>query len=819
MMRTRMKAALLGSTLLALAGPALAQTAPVDDWNLGAVSNTATNTGVVKLEGDINASPTITGGISNFISGTAVGATASNGVRLVTAAGAVPASNVTANSVTLAANNNTGGNVSADTNVLGANIGGGVMNSISGAAIGATASYSMVSLASGTGTAPTTSVAVTGNVDIDATNQETVDYSGNIGVNAPDAPLIVGGTRNSISIAAVGASAGLSFTSVNTDDAVSAESFSIGGNIDILATNQSTGAINGVPASAADIIDATISGGNLNAVSVSAVGASASLSLTTVSDGAAPVSPTVGTTVDFSTGATDTISVAATNSGTVDQFGVIGGATAADGVTIGGGNLNAISMSAVGASASVGFTGVSLGGATGRQDFAVGGIGAFTIAATNSGDVTAGSPGLEIDILDPVITQGNANTISGAAVGASASLSMTSVAEGAGTIPETSVTFGGTGGIVINATNTGAISMDGVIASDTALIAGGNRNAISLAAVGASGGLSYTSVNTTSSASDETFTVAGPVTFNVQNNADGDVRAAISLDGPQIAGGTLNSVSGSAVGASASLSMTTIVNAAAPTSDFLVASGSTITMGATNNETVDLTGTIAGGSTLDPQITGGTLNSISLAAVGASAGMSFTGIFENGGTGTQTFTTGAPTITATNALGADVTTEVEITDATILAGTGNSISGAAVGASASHSTTLIVDGATTTPELTMTYGATTLSSINNADVTLTGTTGSADMTDPTITLGSMNSIALSGVGASSSTSITSVNSGGSASDSTFTYGGITSTATNSGRIEVYANVTNASIAGGTSNAISMSAVGAAASTSFTLVAR
>jgi hypothetical protein len=168
---------------------------------------------------------------------------------------------------------------------------------------------------------------------------------------------------------------------------------------------------------------------------------------------------------------------------------------------------------------------------------------------------------------------------------------------------------------------------------------------------------------------------------------------------------------------------------------------------------------------------------------------------------------------------------------TISAGTGGSISQAVVGASGSSSFTNNVSGA----DSRLTPGAIEGANeyvvgaqnivVNNtsAAVSITGDIGTTDLANNnSITGGVNNSISLSGIGASGSTSFNNIYSGGLAATTNsgvYSIAALTHTVGNTGSVTVTSNTYGATIGGGVNGSISSAAVGATATTSFSVITR
>jgi hypothetical protein len=219
-----------------------------------------------------------------------------------------------------------------------------------------------------------------------------------------------------------------------------------------------------------------------------------------------------------------TLSVTGDNTAaaTVTVAGALGSSTnlAADDPVINSGNNNSISLAGVGASGSLSYSGIQTGSLS-EENYTV--LGVATVLGTNTGAVTVGTGGNVAGLYGGTVTAGNGNSISVAAVGASGSVSLNSLVDG-GT-PNTTVTL--TGGLNVDGLNTGAISLISQIgltngAANKPTITAGNGNSISVAAVGASGSVSYSDIQLSGTASEQ-FLIPGAVTVDGTNNAGGTV--------------------------------------------------------------------------------------------------------------------------------------------------------------------------------------------------------------------------------------------------------------------------------------------------------
>jgi hypothetical protein len=825
---------LLITSALISASSAMAQTAPNGTWTVASISNTATNSGTIAMNGNI-VSPAITTGTGGSVTGSAVGATGSDSINFATSGlETAPSEQRTVATTTTLAGTNSGA-VTATVNVQGATISAAsVSGSASASAVGGVGSLTISSVNSATyanqttgGATPavsTNNATYTGAVNLTGTNSGATTFTGNIGTtnNAALGATIVGGTNNGISSSAVGAAGSLSYsnvvTAVNNDTdpaapASSNETVVFSAAVTVLGDNN----VGGNVLATTSIFDAQIDAGTGNSISGAAVGASGSVSLS--SNGG--TSSSSNNSVTF--GAALNVTGDNANAATVTVAGDLGSSTnlAADDPVITAGNNNSISLAGVGASGSLSYSGIQTGSLS-QEDYTVTGV--ATVLGTNTGAVTVGTATnaeTVAGIYGGTVAAGNGNGISVAAVGASGSISLNSVVNG-GT-PDTTVTF--TGGLNVDGLNAGAVALASQIgltngAANKPTIAAGNGNSISVAAVGASGSVSYSDVQLTGTASEQ-FLIPGTVMVDGTNNAAGTVTATGSVFGGTISGGNANSISVAAVGASGSVSADSLVIAGVP--DNTLTFGSTVAVVGANNAAVSLTGNL--GSTANvandsPSITGGVSNSISLTGVGASASVSFSNTSVSGADGSNNYSiAGATTITADNNAIVGVTGTVY--GGAISGGTGNGISVAAVGSSAAFSSNSIVEGSGSVPTTSLSTSTVAINSDNSANITLTGAVGligAATASDPTISgVDTVTaSISSSAVGASGSLSVTNLLTGGATPDEKVTIGATTFNIDNTANVTVTAGgIFGGTISGGTGGSISQAAVGASGSASFT----
>lgn len=421
-----------------------------------------------------------------------------------------------------------------------------------------------------------------------------------------------------IKFALLGATALLAATSAH---AQVADTWDITGDVNVTATNNTADGVS-LDGTNGNFVDgANIQDGYKNSISGAAVGASASQSFTALNASAAGSIALGQYDANIALAAGNSTAVLNTNSLTSTP-------------TIVAGQGNSISLAAVGASASGGGTMSGLNG-TADNAFSLT-IGGTTTVQTGAGtadsaggsvaDGVGGNDGdigvrLDAGVDNPVISTGNANSISVAAVGSSSSFGLT-FNNDAGSTNATASSLGDL--LTVTSSNTGGISVssDGTDAGDnavinTALISAGTNNSISAATVGSSGSVSV-SDNIYGSAGGTTGTVDfSDITVSTLN--EGTITNKTQLDdGPTIEAGTLNSISVAGVGTSASVGFSV--------TDYS-GDGTGVSATALSTGQIDIAATNVGGVLVStgmatPTISGGFQNSISAAAVGASASQS-----------------------------------------------------------------------------------------------------------------------------------------------------------------------------------------------------
>jgi len=368
------------------------------------------------------------------------------------------------------------------------------------------------------------------------------------------------------------------------------------------------------------------------------------------------------------------------------------------------------------------------------------------------------------------------------------------------------------GDVTVEANNTDAAVS--VVPAEGALISGaaisdGSRNSISISAVGASASV------TRNTASFQDLTIADSIDGDLAvtaANLEGPVTVVGTIDGAQVVQGHDNTIAVSAVGASAQLGITNDVLGAATVSHSLTISGN-VALSAENTGAITVQ-TDIGANGDGPQISGGTRNAFSVSAVGASAGVSVLTIVDEGtyasdiaiGEGGEVtvsaINSGDVTIGSTE----DPTQSATLNGATLSAdSTDGSISMMAIGASGSVSSTTVVYSGSAEPSVT--FGDVSFDVQNSGAVA-----SNVSITD--LTLEGKNSISVGAVGTSVSNSMRFINYSGDSMAIGGTIGTVNYSSANAGSVYVSGGMNNAAIGSGFGVVIAASAIGASAA--FTL---
>lgn len=305
----------------------------------------------------------------------------------------------------------------------------------------------------------------------------------------------------------------------------------------------------------------------------------------------------------------------------------------------------------------------------------------------------------------------------------------------------------------------------------------------------------------------DSWSLVGDLVISAENTGGAVTLApddGILLSAPTISGGSRNSISASAVGASASFSNSSASSQDLESNDSLVGD---VTLTASNfDSAVTLIGTVD-----DAVISGGHDNSISYSAVGATAQLNVTDDVLNGATVSRTFNVdGDITLYAENTGSVTLQTDIGTNGAGphISGGTRNSISGVAIGASAGVSVLAIVDSGSYSSDISIGDGKNiNVTAINSGDVTIgssTDPTQPATLNGATLDSESVDgNISLMAIGASGSVSSTTVLYDGSA-DPNVTFGDVNFDVENTGQVTANVAVSDLSING--KNSVSIGAI-------------
>lgn len=364
------------------------------------------------------------------------------------------------------------------------------------------------------------------------------------------------------------------------------------------------------------------------------------------------------------------------------------------------------------------------------------------------------------------------------------------------------------GDVTISASNTNApVSL---IPTDVALlsaptIADGSRNTISASAVGATASASYVNAN------DQDAAMAAAVDGDVivsAINLGSDITVAGTVDGAAIEQGHDNTIALSGVGASAQISVVDDVLGGATVSRSLDINGD-ITLNAENSGAVSVQTDVAG-----VEINGGTRNTFSGTAIGASAGVSVLAVVDDGAYSSDISigSGGLISVTANNSGDVRIGATDDPTQAATLSGAvlgvdsvDGSVSLMAIGASGSVSSTTVVYAGTADPNVV--FGEIVFDVVNTGAV-------EANVTIADASIEGKNSISTGAIGSAMSNSAKSISYVEDAQGVTGTLDSVSFASSNSGSILMAGGLSNSGIASGFSLAIGLNAVGTSAS--FTL---
>jgi hypothetical protein len=524
------------------------------------------NTGATVADGATIDLGNITGGTGNSVGINAVGASANASASASMYDGHDDQSPVNAINIVAASGSDTGvlaDNSGAITNtgtIGSGNITGGTGNSIGISAVGVSASANATlttAVETFYGDDPlenTLTIATASGIDtagVGAGNFGTINNTGTVTSGNID-----GGVRNSVNVSAVGAAASANASvTQSTGDAYVNNTVTVPV---VIAYNAGDVTNTGVISNGSS--GGTITAGVGNNIGISAVGASASASASTTDVGTAESPRTVVNTVTVPT-------VTASNTGTVTNTGTMD--VAAIEADTGGSDTdygvgNSIGISAVGASANASATATFDGSNVGTGSGTTNTVTVTKLTATNG---TSGSSDGAVSntgtITTASIDEGYGNNIGISAVGSSAAASSayTNNASAAASYPANMVAVN-VSGSELTSTNYGAVTNTGSITDGS--ITGGIGNGIGVSAIGASAvaSSSYTLYNDVSDMA--TISANGVNVASLSAANYGAVTNTANITSGSITGGIGNSISASAVGASAGVSSSVTIAAATP---------------------------------------------------------------------------------------------------------------------------------------------------------------------------------------------------------------------------------------------------------------
>ncbi len=360
--------------------------------------------------------------------------------------------------------------------------------------------------------------------------------------------------------------------------------------------------------------------------------------------------------------------------------------------------------------------------------------GDLTVSAVNSDTAISLIPSEGVLMSAPSIADGSRNTISASAVGATASVSFAGATD-----QDVDMADFVDGDVSLSAANLdSSVTIAGTI--DGVSIGLGHDNTLAVSAIGASAQLGVTDDVLGGATVNRSLVVGGDIVLTAENS--GAVSVQTDVEGIDIGGGTRNSFSATAIGASASVSVLAVVDDGAYTSDIAIADGGQISITANNSGDVLL------GATDDPSAT----------AIVSGA------------------TLGADSIDGT-------------------------VSFTAIGASGSLSSNLIIYAGSAEPNVR--FGEAVF------DVTNSGTV-QANVAIVDAVIDGKNSISASAIGTVVTNSAKSISYADDALGVTGTMEAVTFASANSGAIEMAAGLSNSGIANGFGLAITLNAIGATA---------
>ena len=329
-------------------------------------------------------------------------------------------------------------------------------------------------------------------------------------------------------------------------------------------------------------------------------------------------------------------SVTGRNTATVDSHFTSVGASIANGIA------NSITSTAIGASAAAGISSRFENVVTGNNT--AGGDNKVTVDknlfAKNTAAVTANGAGADKITASAAISDGVSNSITAVAIGATASASITQSVSNSSAFNPTQLPDNTVKVNNITARNTANIAATQTIVGSSGLsaaIGAGVENTIGSQAVGASAGAAISSqflnVSTGSTGGQSNKVSANQVVAHNTGKvtADTELGKGANVNTTTISGGVANSITASAIGASAlasinqtaSFGTTGAMNVSTmPSNTVTIAKNITSTNG--NNAPVTATLNIMGQPTSTTSITSGVGNSITAQAIGSLAGATIT---------------------------------------------------------------------------------------------------------------------------------------------------------------------------------------------------
>lgn len=648
--------------------------------------------------------------------------------------------------------------------------------------LGASASVSFTGIGAGSYTVQPLANGAAQTITLEAENSGTINTTGTT-ITSVSNTISSGprpqGSGSSLSIGATGAATGVSM------NAVSATNFATSG-IGPIAQESVNEAPGTVTASGNAIVARSLGTSNNNnnsasSVSIGATGAVASVSTSAITSGGFTAGfGMIGQTADNAAGVSNINS--SIRSGSLQGDGAGLSVSAA-------GSVASVSELLVGNTAN---TASTFGNITQTSD------NDGAIALTDGAALASNSSGAAL--------HGTGTNLNMTASGASASVSST-------VVRSTAADMGTFGTIGQTVTNDGTVAASGNTATVQGAV-GGAGAGVSVAAIGASGSVSATTIQGAVTMAATGGAEFGNIDQTIENNG-GVLSTGSTIVGggtpvvPFELSGTATSAGLAAIGAAGSVTGSVVV-----CTNACVGRGATfsdVTTGVTNNAGVTLTsGTVTVGAL------SGSAASASLSAVGAQASAGSVSI-DSRGAGNNMANFGLIWQTVNNA--APVTLSASTLTTDTLSGAATSAQMGATGASASVNATLV--SSSTGTGLGANFGAILLSdsqyAANSGAVQVQGTAAAADVSVGALS-GTAASASISGVGASASVSTAIITPGGVSSGVDF-IGAVDSTALNTATVTVNnARIATTDPIGGIAASASIIATGASASAAASVIA-